>query len=192
MSVENVTFGLILAGGQSSRMGQDKARLQWQGVPLYRHMENILIKAGIHQTIISSNVLRGSHVIVDEVPGKGPLSGIHAVLNAIPDGSYLLVVPVDMPLLPSTALQQLMREQRTCCYQDYTLPLLLQITPELRRRVTDNIHSQNRRDYSLWKLHKAMQGQTLQLPESMQAAFGNANTPEEWQQCQAAEQPKSI
>ena len=180
----NVFNGLILAGGQSSRMGQDKSQLLWNGVPLYQHMAGLLDQAGINRIMISSNHLQGANVIADKVPERGPLSGIHAALRQISDGQYLIVVPVDMPLLPVEAIRQLSQEEHTCFYQDFTLPMLLSVTPGLRQQVECSIHSPNRRDYSLWKLHQAMQGQTLIMPESMLTAFGNANTPDDWQKCQ--------
>ena len=190
MSAGNSVIGLVLAGGQSSRMGQDKSQLQWNGVPLYEHMAGIMDQAGISKVMISSNHLQGKEVVADVIPGRGPLGGIHAALSLIPDGDSLLVIPVDMPLLPIVAVQRLAQQKEICSYQNFTLPLLLVVTPALRQQVESNIHSENRRDYSLWKLHQALQGKTIELsespelPESMAHAFSNANTPEDWQQCQ--------
>ena len=184
MNARNRIHGLVLAGGQSSRMGEDKSRLQWNGIPLYQHMAGLLDQAGINHVMVSSNQLQGIEFVADEIPGRGPLSGIHAALNKIHDGSLLLVVPVDMPLLPVAAVQTLSEQVDTCSYQDFTLPLLLVVNPELRQQVDHNIRSENRRDYSLWRLHKALQGKTIELSASMADRFGNANTPEDWQQCQ--------
>jgi len=176
--------GLLLAGGQSSRMGNDKSLLLWNGKPLYQLMLKKLTSTGLTNSFISSNSLKGDNIIHDDVPQKGPLSGIHAALKHLSDDSYLLVVPVDMPLLPTEALQTLVNEQQTCHYAGYSLPLLLQITPQLRQCVDRHIHSDHRRDYSLKALCKGVPSKTLPLPDGMIGDFLNANTPDEWQRCQ--------
>ncbi|OED46546.1 hypothetical protein ACH42_03835 [Endozoicomonas sp. (ex Bugula neritina AB1)] len=166
-------------------MGQDKSQLQWNGIPLHQHMAGILNRAGVSQVMVSSNHLQGEEIISDKIPVRGPLSGIHAALDKVSDGDFLLVVPVDMPLLPVSSLQRLAQQKETYCYRGFTLPLLLIVSADLRQRIDKNIHSENRSDYSLWKLHKALQGKTMVLPESMADAFSNANTPEDWQECLA-------
>ena len=102
----------------------------------------------------------------------------------MPDESYLLVVPVDMPLLPIEAIQTLVNEQKTCHYAGHSLPLLLHITPQLRQSIDRNIHSLNRRDYSLKALCASVPTVTIPLPKAMTGDFLNANTPEEWLRCQ--------
>ena len=168
-------------------MGRDKSRLLWHGVPLYQRMVALLEQAGIHRVMISSGHLKAEQAIADRIPGRGPLSGIHAILPHIADGDCLLVVPVDMPLLPVPALKQLAGQKHTCCFKGFTLPLMLSIDARLREQVDLAIHSESPRDYSLWRLHQNVQGSTLVLPESMTTAFSNANTPEDWQQCQSLE-----
>jgi molybdenum cofactor guanylyltransferase len=45
--------GAILAGGQSSRMGGDKATLSFQGTTLLKQMESLLQRSGIKDIYIS-------------------------------------------------------------------------------------------------------------------------------------------
>lgn len=46
-------LGVVLAGGRSSRMGSDKALLNWQGRPLIEHMRALRLSAGAGQVLFS-------------------------------------------------------------------------------------------------------------------------------------------
>jgi molybdopterin-guanine dinucleotide biosynthesis protein A len=94
--------GLILAGGQSSRIGKDKAFLKLNGKFLIQHViENI--------SFLTSDVLiiaprqrkylkLGLPVIPDLIPNLGPLGGIYTgLLNT--KHKYNLVVSCDMPFI---------------------------------------------------------------------------------------------
>ena len=104
---------LILAGGRSSRMGQDKlwVPLGEEGVPLIQLVvARVLPLAG--EVIFSANAserfevlasqLRGqgvpSQVVSDLHPGAGPLAGLHAGLIAA-RFELLLAVAGDMPFV---------------------------------------------------------------------------------------------
>ena len=164
-------------------MGEDKAHLKWDGMPLYQHMMALLDQAGISRVMVSGEGY-GRRSVPDELPGRGPLSGIHAALSKLDDGDRLVVVPVDMPLLPAEALATLAGQHQPCCFEGYTLPMLLPVTPMLRQWVIECINTQDHRNYSIWRLHKNLQGTTIPLHEHLAAGFCNANTPEDWQQCQ--------
>jgi len=108
-------IGLILAGGQSSRMGgTDKGLITLHGKPLISHTINRLIPQ-VSQLLISANrnadVYRqfGYPVIEDALPGyQGPLAGIlgalHYLQRLTPEEltayCQLLIAPVDAPQLP--------------------------------------------------------------------------------------------
>lgn len=177
--------GLVLAGGHSSRMGRDKSQLLWQGKPLFQHMVSLLEKSGMDRVLISGSGFGASETasVPDRIPGRGPLSGIHAVLPELDDGDRLVVVPVDMPLLPESALRLLAREHRVCHFRDYSLPLLLVVGDALREAVEQAIESDHPKDYALWRLHQKLDGGMIPLPEPLACAFGNANTPEDWRSC---------
>ena len=175
---------MVLAGGKSSRMGRNKALLSWQGKPLYRHMADMLSRAGVSDILFSSNELTGVTFLADIIPDRGPLSGIHAALNELPNSVHLIIVPVDMPLLPAEACQQLLDSAGSVpvCYQNYTLPMVLPVTEALREQVSKAIESDNHRDYSLRNLHRALSGEYLPLGQGYAELFQNTNTPEDWQQ----------
>jgi molybdopterin-guanine dinucleotide biosynthesis protein A len=100
--------GFILAGGQSSRMGSDKALVPLQGRPLLAIALDAL-RAGIPAAIAGaqSDLSVYAPVIEDKHPGLGPLSGIHAALSAS-SAAWNLFLPVDMPLMPPSLLRLLL------------------------------------------------------------------------------------
>jgi molybdenum cofactor guanylyltransferase len=101
--------GFVLAGGQSSRMGQDKALLSFAGRPLVAHALSILREAGLPASIAGANPQANSSLIAyapvvdDPKPGLGPLAGICAALAAVTT-RYVVFLPVDLPLLPSSLI----------------------------------------------------------------------------------------
>ncbi len=103
--------GFVLVGGKSSRMGQDKALLEWNSRPLALHLAEAVARATSGVALVGSHERYGSlglPVIEDVIPGKGPLSGIHAVLKAT-ESPLNLVVGCDMPFLNYPFLKYLVR-----------------------------------------------------------------------------------
>ncbi len=187
MGLYNRISALVLAGGQSSRMGQDKALLELAGKPLYRHMISIVNQAGIDSVVVSGNQLPDA--LVDRIPGRGPLSGIHAALMALFDKGCegLVVVPVDMPMLSAGLVKALYeygsQSHRISCYEGFMLPLFIPVNQDVIDYVNLAITSPVTRDYSLYRLHHRLNGGTMPVPEGMERFFSNANTPEEWASC---------
>ena len=96
----------VLAGGQSTRMGRDKALLEFRGRPLIeRALANLRI-LGFSPAIAGNRPdLAGyASIIPDNYPGSGPLAGIEAALAASNDDLNLFLA-VDLPLLPIEYLQ---------------------------------------------------------------------------------------
>lgn len=95
--------GAILAGGDSRRMGTDKALLEYEGVLLWQRQRQVLQESGIEDVIVvrrPDQPALDSEIphVRDQVPGAGPLAGLHAALAA---GSvpWLAVLAVDMPAI---------------------------------------------------------------------------------------------
>ncbi len=107
---------VILAGGLSSRMKQPKEGvLLSDGQPFLTHLLQTL-KVICSQIIVVGeckgfNLASEPSVIHlhDQIGGKGPLSGIHAVLASQLDSCYL-VVTCDQPLLTTPLLSQLTKQ----------------------------------------------------------------------------------
>ena len=111
--------GIILAGGQSRRMGRDKALIDFQGRPLIAHVIDTL-RALTNDIVVVSNRSEvygplsaplGARVVADYDPPCGPLGGIAAGLKAM-DAELAIVVACDMPFL-NVALLRWLIDQST-------------------------------------------------------------------------------
>ncbi|MBV2209382.1 MAG: molybdenum cofactor guanylyltransferase [Thermomonas sp.] len=180
---EPMWTGLVLAGGRSSRMGQDKAALLWQGKPLLQHMQALLHAAGAQRVVVSGNYPE-ENGIPDLISELGPLGGLTSVASALPDGP-LLIVPVDMPQLTPELLTTLAQRPEHClCYAEHMLPMRLQLDATSRQFLS-TCAQRPPRERSLHALHAALQGQFLAIPEGALAQLHNVNTPEQWQEATA-------
>jgi molybdenum cofactor guanylyltransferase len=100
----------ILAGGESSRMGRDKARLELGGLPLIvRSARLVESVAGAPAAIIGNPDAYRAYdlrAIADDWPGAGPLGGmVTALRNATTQWS--LIVATDLPYLTREWLEYL-------------------------------------------------------------------------------------
>lgn len=172
--------GVLLAGGRSTRMGRDKARLDWQGRPLLDHMRSLLQAAGAAHLVVSGSQALAAEAIPDRIADFGPLGGLASVAAALPDG-VLLLVPVDMPLLGPELLSALVATPADCvAWEGHVLPLRLRLDARVREWLR-TIPERARRERSLRALHAAMQGIWLPLAPGMAGKLVNCNTPGEWQ-----------
>ncbi len=105
-------YGLVLAGGRSSRMGADKAALPYRGrSQLERTME--LIAPHVERAFVSvgrgqgADPLRSRYAqIPDRQEGLGPLAGILAAQESHPHAAWL-VLACDLPRLDAATLAHL-------------------------------------------------------------------------------------
>jgi molybdopterin-guanine dinucleotide biosynthesis protein A len=112
-SGEQAAAGFVLAGGQSSRMGSDKALILFRGQPLIQIALGIFAQAQIPARIAGarSDLDRFAEVVPDTVPSSGPLGGIQAALAAS-SADWNIFLPVDMPLIPASLLACLLTKAR--------------------------------------------------------------------------------
>ena len=110
MNYVNCFSAAVLAGGLSTRMGQDKASLPFGGETLLSHQMQKLRALRIDDLMISGwrELLPNTRLIPDEVPRCGPLGGIHACLKAAKHDAVLFL-SVDVPLVPPEALEALLQ-----------------------------------------------------------------------------------
>ena len=97
--------GYVLAGGQSSRMGRDKALLLLAGRPLVQHAATKLGRICREVSILSAmpELAAFGRLVPDVHPGCGPLGGMEAALLDT-RFDWNLFLPVDVPFLPSAYL----------------------------------------------------------------------------------------
>ena len=110
--VDSVT-GFVLAGGKSSRMGQDKAFMQLGGRTLLAHALERAQAATGNAWIVGSTEKFAAFgpVVEDAYPGRGPLAGIHAALSGTRT-QLNLITAVDMPFLQLDFLKYLITQAR--------------------------------------------------------------------------------
>ena len=94
--------GIVLSGGESRRMGGDKAFLMLDGVPLIEHVLRALRRV-FSRIIIVTNapalyVAYDAVVVIDAIEKRGPLTGIYSGLLNSQD-EYNFVAACDMPFL---------------------------------------------------------------------------------------------
>jgi molybdopterin-guanine dinucleotide biosynthesis protein A len=110
---EPSAVGFVLAGGQSERMGKDKALVELAGRPLIEHTVSVLRQAGLAVWIAGARSPLGlfAPVVEDAEAGLGPLHGICAALDAA-TSRWAVFVSVDMPLLPASLIAHLVEHAR--------------------------------------------------------------------------------
>lgn len=172
--------GVVLAGGQSSRMGRDKAQLPWRGQTLLAHACAMLQAAGADKVLVSGDY-PGFDCVADGAPGLGPLGGVASVVAAVPEGT-LVLMPVDMPLLSAGLLRQLATDDRSPCvvYRDYILPMRLVVDAN-SRAVIGRLLTDPAAGRSMRALHAALDGASIRPGGGAAVELVNCNTPEQWQ-----------
>lgn len=105
--------GVVLCGGQSVRMGRDKAFIKYHSTEQYIHVADMM-KAVCDAVLISCNVLQETKIIqpykkiVDSATYKntGPMTGVLSLFEQV-NNSALLIVGCDYPYFSSTDMKAL-------------------------------------------------------------------------------------
>ena len=110
---------VLLAGGKSSRMGQDKATMLFRGQPLWKTQLNLLRQLQPSEIFVSAQTdpaWRPPDIdfVPDDQPSRGPLSGISATL-AHTAAAHLLVLGIDMPFMTGKYLRELCERAEPAC-----------------------------------------------------------------------------
>ena len=102
----------VQAGGRSSRMGEDKALLQLDGIPLIERLLQRVSGLG-DEILITTNRPQdyqylGLRMASDPEPGAGALHGLHTALKAA-RGQTVLVLACDMPFVSRPLLEHMLQ-----------------------------------------------------------------------------------
>ena len=115
-----MTFSaVLLAGGQSRRMGSNKATVFFEREPLWQRQLRLLRDLDLQNIFVSAQNEqswrpRDTELLLDEVPSRGPMSGICAALTRMKT-SHLLVLAVDMPFVTAQDLLSLVSLTKVEC-----------------------------------------------------------------------------
>jgi molybdenum cofactor guanylyltransferase len=120
--------GFVLAGGKSSRMGEDKAFLKFDGQTLLDRALSALAEVCDNAKIVGNPLKFATYtskygsVVPDIFSGCGPLAGIHAAL--VQSSAELnLMLAVDMPFVSKELLAFLLKASATTA-AIVTVPLI--------------------------------------------------------------------
>lgn len=133
--------GIVLAGGHSRRMGQDKAVLTLCGKTLLEWQIEKLRALGVQDIMVSgASAPEGFRCVEDTYPARGPMGGIHACMKQA-QNPCCLVLAVDIPLVPCSVLERLCRAHQqgvtVLAHSEYQEPLI----GIYDRTLTDTIES---------------------------------------------------
>ncbi len=109
-------YGLVLAGGKSVRMGQDKGAIKWHGVEQRYHMYGLLTsiceKAYIScRSAQKADISDDYPTIFDSHSDSGPMFALLSAFEFRSDVAWL-VVACDLPLLDIATIKQLLQHRR--------------------------------------------------------------------------------
>jgi molybdopterin-guanine dinucleotide biosynthesis protein A len=102
---------VLLAGGESRRMGKDKATVLFRGKPLWQIQIDLLRKLEPAEIFISARIDPGwrpadVQFVLDDRPSRGPLSGLAASMAKMCT-THLLALAIDMPFMSENYLRYL-------------------------------------------------------------------------------------
>src|SRR5690242_5620465 len=105
---------VLLAGGESSRMGKDKATLQFGDDPLWNIQINKVRQLQPKEMFVSARVdppwrPKDMEFVADDPPSRGPISGIAAALSKVTT-DHLFVLAIDLPFMTEAYLQKLLAQ----------------------------------------------------------------------------------
>lgn len=113
-------LGVILAGGQSRRMGNiDKHSVSFGGKTLIKHISERFLPQ-VNNLIINANnkdQFEGYKVVPDWESSLGPISGIYASLNYAREKGFqkIVTIPCDTPFIPTDFVVRLLQLQDNPC-----------------------------------------------------------------------------
>lgn len=182
-------FGLVLAGGRSTRMQRDKAALAYHGgTQLERAME--LVSAHVARAFVSVRAEQRDDPtrarfpqIVDRREGLGPIAGIVAAQSEHPDAAWL-VLACDLPFLDASTLKHLLwarqSDRQVTAYRSshdgLPEPLCAIYEPSSRGPLMEYVASGRQCPRKF-----VMQANAALLDEPNPRALDNINTPEEYE-----------
>lgn len=180
----------VLAGGQSSRMGKDKALLELNGVTLLDNAIALLLQSGAEQIMVSG---RPTHPlgVADLLPQGGPPAALMSLLHWLEtrgqlDGGPLLLIPVDMPLLTPALLDPLWDaagNSGNSHYQGEVFPCIVQASPvllgHLRQLFAEAGTPGGQR--SMKAVFRFLASREVMMDPHFVHRFVNVNTPADWQ-----------
>jgi molybdenum cofactor guanylyltransferase len=197
---------IILAGGQSRRMGRDKPWLELGGAPLIAHVMRRLAPLAVEFVISTNDPAAESRLAgltalplataADLFPGAGPLAGLHAALSAVTT-EWAFAVAADMPFVSPELVRRMMAESPGADAvvprlttrggsTSETEPLHALYHARCAAPIARRLAAGDRRLVSfIPDINAVYVGDDfVQQADPRRLSFFNVNTPEEWEQAE--------
>ena len=176
--------GIILAGGKSSRMGEDKAFVEYKGSMLIEYSLQ-LTKYFCDFIIISANSNNykgfGYPVVADEFEACGPVGGIYSALKKA-ESDWNLLISCDTPFVSKALVERLIQNigNYDCivpAYGDWNEPLVALYNKSALNKIKSSIL---KKEYKLKFLIKNLQTKYVDVSDLVNEnpnIFKNFNSP---------------
>lgn len=187
---------ILLIGGKSQRMGEDKAHLRFGDQSFAARIADVLRSATGHVVVVRApgqtlpKDLDADQIIEDAIPGEGPLAGLAtglAALNGVAEMAF--AASVDAPLLKSELVSGLLRSLAddskhtvvAAKASDRTHPLCAAYRVSISGDATELLDSGHRRLIDLLDRQRTryITEDTLRAWDPKLESLININTPEE-------------
>jgi len=176
---------VILVGGKSSRMGQDKATLPYKRKRLVDVVADAVHAAGVAHIYVSGEIA-GYNCIPDLLAERGPVGGLCSCIVQLSDKhTRLLFIPVDMPCLTPELLQLLASQpaEQACHIEDHPLPCILPLHRNMLRHADATAQALARKNkVSVKSFLAEVSAIAIAAPDALKISLTNTNTPEEWKE----------
>lgn len=174
----------ILTGGNSTRMGTDKALQEYKSNSFLSYIITAVESLSLPFKLISSKVIHhqlGYNYILDIKKDKGPVSGITTALkNSL--NEWNLILSCDTPLLQSSFLKWLLQNHSSkhdatiCLVKNKKMPLTAIYNKNCAPIFENHLQQDQLR---VMDVIKNLNVKYISVPTELQAQLANINTPEQ-------------
>lgn len=190
---------LLLMGGKSSRMGQDKAQLLLGGQPFWKKIAQELSACGrlylsVSQTC-DEKALEGYPIIRDVVPDCGVMGGLYSAFQAIEE-DLLFACACDMPFVNRRFIRWMLNRWEeegqkgrqwdgivVCGDDGKTHATAALYHRRLQGKLEENVRKKRLRMHTFVREEANMLLLPMGEVTSFSRCFQNINTPEDYRRC---------
>lgn len=175
---------VILCGGESKRMGQDKSQIEYHDLPQGQYMFDLVKKLGLEVYISCRSVqvhqFEQFPKVIDQYSDIGPISGVISAFEAF-ENTAIMIIGCDYPLLSRNEIQHWIASRDTSKHATMLSAADNQIEPTLciyEPRAYSTIHQAYLKGH--YSLRKVLLNLHVQIILSLDpTSLLQANTPEE-------------
>lgn len=178
----NIT-GIVLAGGKSSRMGQDKGLKIHHGIPFIQYILKAMHVVTNETLIVTDNIryeVFGYPCISDIIPNQGPVGGIYTGLTHTKT-ALNLVLSCDVPFITTPVLKHLIANHDpkydVIMYED--IPLIALYQAATKDHFFENIQ---KNELHLRKTLSQLKVKDIPVNKNVLPFVKNINTPTQYKE----------